>query len=344
MRIFIDIGHPAHVHYFKNFINIMKQRGHQFFITARDREAIHTLLNKEGIDFKNRGKGGSNWISKILYTIKADLLILYYSINFKPDLYLSHGSHYTMHIAKILGVKCICTGDSDHIKVNSKLLMPYLDCLITPSVYKIDYGDKHVRFDSYMELLYLHPENRKLEPREKIYEILKLNSSEKYFVLRFVAWNAFHDTEAVDFSIIQKRQLINILKDHGRVIISSESKLPDDLQKYTNTVPAEYFHSLLAYTELCVSEGATTASEAALLGIPTIYANPLEVSYCREQEQVFGLTSCISNGQLIISKIEELISTPNLKEIYQQRVNHLYSQKIDTTKFLVDFIENYKLN
>ncbi|MFW5804449.1 MAG: DUF354 domain-containing protein, partial [bacterium] len=35
MKILIDIGHPAHVHYFKNFITKMSQKGHSFIVIAR---------------------------------------------------------------------------------------------------------------------------------------------------------------------------------------------------------------------------------------------------------------------------------------------------------------------
>jgi predicted glycosyltransferase len=44
MRILIDIGHPAHVHYFKNAINQLQQRGHAVFVVAREKEVSFRLL------------------------------------------------------------------------------------------------------------------------------------------------------------------------------------------------------------------------------------------------------------------------------------------------------------
>ena len=49
MKILIDINHPAHVHYFKNFIKIMEQKGHKFLIISRDKEIEHYLLKKNNI-------------------------------------------------------------------------------------------------------------------------------------------------------------------------------------------------------------------------------------------------------------------------------------------------------
>ena len=57
MKIFIDIGHPAHVHYFRNFIKIMEKNGHHFLILARDKEITQELLNHYKIPYVSRGKG-----------------------------------------------------------------------------------------------------------------------------------------------------------------------------------------------------------------------------------------------------------------------------------------------
>jgi hypothetical protein len=38
MKILIDIGHPAHVHFFKNAIRELEGRGHEVKVTARDKE------------------------------------------------------------------------------------------------------------------------------------------------------------------------------------------------------------------------------------------------------------------------------------------------------------------
>ena len=45
MKILIDIGHPAHVHYFKNLIKIMSNSSKaEFLVTSRDKEMAHYLL------------------------------------------------------------------------------------------------------------------------------------------------------------------------------------------------------------------------------------------------------------------------------------------------------------
>jgi predicted glycosyltransferase len=85
MKILIDIGHPAHVHYFRNFIGEMTKNGHSFQIISRDKEVTFDLLQKYGIPFISRGKGGKGLIGKIIYMLRADLKLILIGMKFKPD-------------------------------------------------------------------------------------------------------------------------------------------------------------------------------------------------------------------------------------------------------------------
>ncbi|SHJ97215.1 hypothetical protein SAMN05444280_14416 [Tangfeifania diversioriginum] len=339
MRILIDIGHPAHVHYFRNFIKIMEAKGHNIFVVARDRECILDLLRTEEIAFFNRGKGASTLLGKILYVLQADLILLWQSLRFKPDLFLSHGSHYTMHIARLLKKPCIATGDSDHIKLNAKFLMPYLSDLLTPSVYKLNYGKKHIYFNAYMELLYLH--RKYFQPQISIKKQLGINEKERFFLLRFVAWDAFHDSNQGGLSSIIKYKLIEKLSKHGRVIISSEGELPKKLRHLKANFKPYQFHDILAAADLCISEGATTASEAAILGTPVIYINSLQVTNCREQEDKYRLCYNYYHEEGLLDKVSELLQISNLKNKHLQSREKMLADKIDPTAFLTWFIENY---
>ena len=54
MRFLIDIGHPAHVHLFKNVYFELKKRNHDIFITVKNIPAAKYLLysyNMKYIDF-----------------------------------------------------------------------------------------------------------------------------------------------------------------------------------------------------------------------------------------------------------------------------------------------------
>lgn len=55
--------------------------------------------------------------------------------------------------------------------------------------------------------------------------------------------------------------------------ISSEKKLPHDLQPFSLNIPLEKIYNALAYSDLSLGEGATMAAESNLLGTPAIYLN-----------------------------------------------------------------------
>ena len=61
------------------------------------------------------------------------------------------------------------------------------------------------------------------------------------------------------------------LEKYGRVLITSESKLPAEFEPYRVKVAPEKMHDLLYYAALYVGEGGTMASESAVLGTKAIH-------------------------------------------------------------------------
>ena len=45
MKILIDICHPGHVHFYKNFFWEMQNRGHNIIVTSREKEVTSSLLD-----------------------------------------------------------------------------------------------------------------------------------------------------------------------------------------------------------------------------------------------------------------------------------------------------------
>jgi hypothetical protein len=57
-RILVDIGHPAHVHLFRNAIKIWQAHGHDVTITSREKDITGTLLSAYGYPMKLPQKPG----------------------------------------------------------------------------------------------------------------------------------------------------------------------------------------------------------------------------------------------------------------------------------------------
>ena len=68
------------------------------------------------------------------------------------------------------------------------------------------------------------------------------------------------------------------------------------------------------YAQMYVGEGATMASEAAILGTPSVYINPLILGYLNEINNKYHLLLQFSKGEPAITKVLELAENQNLKK------------------------------
>jgi uncharacterized protein len=104
-------------------------------------------------------------------------------------------------------------------------------------------------------------------------------------------------------------------------------------------------HDLLSYATLYIGEGATMASECAVLGTHAIYVNTLRLGYIDEEGEKYGLVSILSDPEKmesgVLEKALELLREPDLHAIGKQKAQKLLKDKIDVTSFMIWFIENY---
>ena len=344
MRIIIDINHPAHVHYFRNFYRIMKERGHELLVISRNKEIEHRLLSSYHIPFVDRGKGKAGKISKFLYMLYADLRILRLARKFNPDVFLNFLHPYPSHVARLLGKVSLVFSDTEHATLHHRLTIPFATKVFTPACYRIDLGSKHVRFNSYMELCYLHPDL--FRPDESIVSELGVQPGEKYVIVRFVSWAAAHDFGHTGMNLANKRKAVEMLSQHARVFISSEGALPDDLEKYRVRIPIDRMHHAIYFASLLFGESATMASEAAVLGTPSIFIDNDGRGYTDEEESKYQLVNNFRESEAdqlaAIDRAISILEDPAGKERYLKARNNLLAQSLNTTEFMVKEVLKYE--
>jgi len=342
MKVFIDIGHPAHVHYFKNFIRLMEQKGHSVVVMARDKEVTFQLLNYYKIPYSSRGKGSKGFLGKLLYIFRADYILLRKARKTKPDLFLSFGSPYAAHTAWILRKPHIAFDDTDNNIFEHILYVPFTRAILTPQVYRRHYGKKHVRFDGFMELCSIHPLRFSASPAQ-IEHLLNLSEGEKYILLRFVSWEASHDIGMSGLTATEKHKLVKELSAYARIIISSESTLPVDLAQYAYRIHPAQMHDLMSRASLLVSESLTMSAEAAFLGTPTLCISKAKAGTLDEEVRL-GLIELFRTSDGLTSRAIEIMSDARSKAVFQSVSKEIVRDKIDVTGLMIWVVENYPLS
>ncbi|WP_439883477.1 DUF354 domain-containing protein [Pontibacter sp. MBLB2868] len=343
MRILVDINHPAHVHYFRNFSTIMISKGHEVVFVSRNKDIAHRLLNLYNIPFIDRGKGQDGKIGKLLYMLYADLKLLQISWKYEPDVYLNFLHPYPSQVANLLGKVSLVFSDTEHASLHHKLTLPFATKVYTPSCFRLDLGKKQVRFNSFMELAYLHPNF--YTPNPDVLQLLSLQPNEKYVIMRFVSWAAAHDYGHTGMSLENKIKAVKQISQYARVLITSEGKLPRDLEQYRISIPFHKMHDAIYYSSLLFGESATMASEAAVLGTPSIFIDNDGRGYTDEEEIKYGIVSNFTESeadqQRAIEKAVEILRNDGSTKKYKNVRDRMIYECIDTTQFMVDEVLAY---
>lgn len=343
MNILVDINHPAHVHLLRNAYRILVDHGHEVVVAVKEIPSAMKLLDLYGIPYVNIGKKndalGKKGVDQLAYDRRLLKLVRQHHID------LGIGSSINLpHVSKLSRMKSLVMDDDDDEAepLFVKFGHPFADAILTPSAIRRK-SKKAVYVDSYHELAYLHP--NRFHPDPEVLREAGLEEGETFFILRFNAFKAHHDVGAEGLSIENKRRLLALLKAHGKVLITTERNMDDEFKPYQLTVSPEKAHSLMVYATMFVGDSQTMTSEAAVLGTPAVKCNSFagRLSVPNELERKYGL--CYSflpeQQEAFFDKINELVALPDLKGEWQQRRQKMLAEKIDYTRFLVWFVENY---
>jgi uncharacterized protein len=339
MRILFDINHPAHVHYSRNIIKILEERGHAVQVVSRDRNPCFDLLRYYNISFKSRGKGSNSLFGKLAYIPIGDIRLYNYSKQFKPDILVCFMSPYAAHVGRFLSKPSVVIDDTEHAKLHDRTTYPFATNILTSTSFYRDLGPKQLRFNGFLELNYLLP--NRFTPDPSVLEESGLSPGEKFIIIRLVAWGGHHDRGQKGIGIQAQRDLLDAISKNYKVLISSEGQLPDEFSKYRLKIKPEKIHSILAFASYFIGESGTMAAECAVLGTPSIYINSLPLMGYLQEASKNGLLFHFQNDENIVEKVIDIIRMKPLKEMYLENLKRHLEDKIDTTNFFVWFLENY---
>ena len=344
MNILIDIGHPGHVHLLHGVAAEMKKRGHKVFYSVRDIPVAKRLMEHYGMTpWVDLGGKKDSLMGKAQTVLSQDMQLLRFVRKNHIDLGLSSGLVLS-HVSRLTKMKAFMFDDDDDAAepLVTKYGHPLSDIVFTPDC--IHRKTKHaVYYAGTHELAYLHP--NRFTPDPSVLQHAGLTEGERFFIMRFVALKGHHDVGQAGLSLEQKRALVDLLKAHGRVIITSERAVEPEFEPYRLPVPPEEIHSLMAYSSMFVGDSQTMTSEAAILGVPALKCNTFagRLSVPNMLEDKYGLCYAYLPERFedMLAQIRHLLDMPSgsLHAEWQAKRQRMLQEMIDPTEFFINHIE-----
>ena len=344
MKILIDINHPAHVHYFRNFIKDMEKKGHRFCVINRDDGMINKLLDYYGIKhtIRNKRPKKPSTLNSLNNLMKNIAYCIWNSIKFRPDMYMGFASSSCAITSRLFMKPCVLMDDTEHNVMNHKLYLPCCTTVLTPFYFNKDFnkntvGGKQIRFNAFVEQLYLHS-----EIYEASTDVLKqLNVKPREYVLvRYISYDAHHDLVANPLDDETKKEIVIRIASQYKVFVSLESSISDNFyDEYKLNISPEQMHDVEANAKFIVTEGATMASECFVDGVPYLYLNPLSCGYINYQCSNYSTRAYHTTDKNEALRIIDKLIKEDFDYVGERR--KLEDMTINPTRFLEWFIENY---
>jgi uncharacterized protein len=339
MRVLVEILHPAHVHFFRNAIAEWTARGDEVLVLSREKDVANQLLDAYGIPYESISRLGTSKLSLLGEMLVRDARMLDRALSFEPDVLVGIMGVTIVQVGRVIGKPAVVFYDTENAKVTNAFVYPLAHSVCTPDCYQAPVRGRHVTYPGYHELAYLHPQ--RFTPDRDVVRRAGVEPDAPYFIVRFVSWQASHDVGETGFDLEQKRAMVAELARHGRVLISSEGPLPEDLEPLRFSAPVHEMHHFIAFSRMLVGESATMASEAAVLGVPAFYIADTGRGYTDDEEARYGLVFNFKRPEAprALEKIRELLARPTLRGEMQAARARLLEERIDVTQWLIDYVD-----
>jgi predicted glycosyltransferase len=307
-------------------------------VLSREKECANDLLRAYDIAFESISRIGRRKISLVGEMLLRDFRMLRAARRFRPDVLVGIMGVTIVQVGRIIGRPAVVFYDTENATLTNRFVYPLAHSVCTPECYRGPVRGKHVTYPGYHELAYLHPDRFRPDPR--VVQSLGIEPGEPFFIVRFVSWQASHDVGEGGVDLAFKREVITRLKDHGRVLISSEGRLPADLQPYAFSLPPENLHHALAFARLVVGESATMSSEAAVLGVPALFISDTGRGYT-DDEARFGLVRHFPRRERdeVLSWLDDHLKTADATALFAECRRNLLQGKVDLTTWMIEYLD-----
>jgi hypothetical protein len=338
VRVLFDITHPAHVHFFRNAIAELLARGDQIAVTTRQKDITVELLAELGIPATPLTTAGKGLAGLVVEMIVRDIRLRRFCRQFRPDVLTAVSGAFAAQTGWMVRKPAVVWDDTEHQKFAHFVTRPFASAIFSPDCYTKSQGLKHHLYAGCHELAYLHP--RRFTPDPQVVRSLGIDPHSRYCLVRFVSWGAHHDVGQHGIATDRRREFLESLAAVARPYVTSEAPLPAELESFRLRIPFSKVHHVLAFAALYVGEGATMASEAALLGTPAVYTNTLPAGTLAMFQRC-GLMEQIIDTDAALRRCLAWLADDEAKSRAASARDRLLAEKIDVTALIVQTLDDY---
>lgn len=341
VRVLFDVGHPAHVHLFRNAIADLREQGHETVVISRETDVTGDLLEAYGIDHRSLSTGKGS----LPAPMAREARLLGVARQFRPDVIVGSLRPMLAHVSALTGSRYVAVGDV-HVdrpilrRLSQWITVPFADAICVPERAQLPIDEAKHRPLDFHELAYLHPDYFRPDPG--VLDTYDIVPEEPFFVVRVAGRGDDRDVDGPGLSPETIRVLVGILADHGQVVLSAEGDLPPDLSLYRVEIDPADIHQVLYFADLYVGDAETMATEAAILGTPAIRTNTIvddeDGIVCRTLEAEYRLLRSYADENRAIRAVEDTLEHGLDRVDWQQRRDRLVAEQPDVTGRLVETI------
>ena len=346
MNIAIDVTHPSHAMMYSGIARELTARGHDVVIASRVKDVTVEVLSRLDVEHEvlsteiGRGRAGQAFelVGRVRRMVR---LIRQHDI----DTVLARSPAGCIAAWLCRRPAIFDTDDGRGAGIHHLLAMPFATVVTSPAALGEEYGPRHVRYPSLKSLAYLHPKRFTVEPH--IHECLGVSEGERIALLRLSAYGASHDRGRSGIGAPLARRLVDVLSRHAHVIISAEQGGEGELA--TSPILMErpdLLSSVLSVASLVVTDGASVAEEAAVLGTHAFWISDFVGSrgYLAMLEDRYSAVTSFRPGDedaACQSVLAALAKPDGLKHQAGVARRAILSDHVDLVEWYANFVEQW---
>jgi predicted glycosyltransferase len=344
MRVLFDVGHPAQVHLFRNAIAELEARGHDAFVTAREKEDTIALLEAYGIPHVSLSARGGSIPGLAIELLTREVRLYSVARKYQPDVIVGRLGPAPAHVSRLVGCRNVAVSDTYVDKgirrLYNGITLPFVDTICVPASFDLSIPEDKRRSVDFQELAYLHPQY--FEPDPGVLTAHGIDPDGFFAVIRVAGWDAYHDVGDSGLSLDAVRHLVDIFSGAGEVFVSAEGDIPADLTGYELPTDPEDIHHVLYYADCYVGDSGTMSTEAAMLGTPAIRTNTMvgtgDENVFRALENRYGLLRSYADEDDAIRAVERLLAEGIDRNDWDDRRRRFLEDQPNVTEQIVETI------